>query len=88
MTRSDIVDSLSEKLGTSKVEARRVLDAVLEEVAAAIRSGAVTLHGFGSFKIKDLPEREVSNPRTGEKSIAPPSRKVKFRPAVALLEVA
>jgi nucleoid DNA-binding protein len=88
MTRSDIVDSLSEKLGTSKVEARRVLDAVLEEVAAAIRSGAVTLHGFGSFKIRDLPEREVINPRTGERSMAKPRRQAKFRPAPALLEVA
>lgn len=85
-TKNDIVDSLAVNLGTSKAEAKRVLEAVLEEVKSAVKDSGITLHGFGTFKVKDRPARLVRNPSTGEKSEKAADRKVTFRAAPALLE--
>ena len=51
----------------SQKEAKDVVDAVVNEIKDALKKGEkVQLVGFGSFEVKNKPERKGKNPRTGE----------------------
>lgn len=66
MTRSELVESLSNHLvqPTSTVEA--VVDTVFAQMREAlVEGGRVEIRGFGSFQTKDYPAYQGRNPRTG-----------------------
>ena len=67
-TKTDIVDAIYNKTGTSRKEIRDVVDLFIEEIKAAIISHKVIeLRGFGTFEIKIRKGRQrARNPRTGE----------------------
>ena len=70
---------------TSKADARKVIDAILANITAAVATGEeVSLNGFGKFKLKDTPERQGRNPSTGEAITIAASRKLTFAPAKAV----
>ena len=87
MKKNELIAALAEKLGTSKTESGRVLDAVFETVTDGLKSHAeVRVKGFGTFRVKDVKEQQRRNPSTGETFLSPASKKVVFKAAAELGE--
>lgn len=85
MTKNQLFQELavSERLHLST--AHKAICGTLRIIAETLAKGEpVTLHGFGSFQVIDIPEREGRNPRTGEALIIPAHKAVKFRPGLDL----
>lgn len=85
MNNSDLAEKIAAELGSSKADARKLVDAVFAAIAdAAARGEEVSLNGFGKFKVKDTPAREGRNPSTGATIQIAASRKLSFAPAKAV----
>ncbi len=81
LTKADMAESLFNKLGLNKQEARELVDLSVEELKASLAVGEpVKLSGFGNFDLRDKKERPGRNPRTGEKVLITARRVVTFRP--------
>ncbi|MCM8821078.1 MAG: HU family DNA-binding protein [Candidatus Omnitrophica bacterium] len=75
MNKAQLVDAVAKVVSTKK-EAAAAVDAVLDSIAASLKKGqAVTLVGFGTFKVAKRKARTGRNPRTG-KEIKIPAKKV------------
>ncbi len=85
MTKSQLVASLAETMGSDKASANRMVDAlcgiITKEVAGG---GAVTLPGVGKIYCRARPERMVRNPQTNEQIKKPADRGAKVSIAKAL----
>ncbi len=85
LTKADMAESLFNKLGLNKREARELVDLYFKELRACLAAGEpVKLSGFGNFALRDKKERPGRNPRTGEKIPVPARRVVTFRPGQKL----
>ncbi len=85
LTKVDMAESLFNKLGLNKQEARELVDLCFEELIASLAVGEqVRLSGFGNFALRDKKERPGRNPRTGEKIPVSARRVVTFRPGKKL----
>lgn len=85
MNNSDLADKLAADHGTTKADARKLVDAVFVAIADAAANGdEISLNGFGKFKVKDSPAREGRNPSTGETIKIAASKKLTFSPAKAV----
>ncbi len=85
LTKADMAESLFNKLGLNKQEARELVDLYFEELRASLAVGEqVKLSGFGNFELRDKKERPGRNPRTGEKVLITARRVVTFRPGQKL----
>ena len=81
MNKAELVESVQKTLGkeTSKANAERALEAVIEGIKAGLKKGKpVQLVGFGTFKIAHRKARLGINPKTGEKIKIKASKSVKF----------
>jgi len=68
MTKSDLVKAIAAKAELTGAAATKALDAFIDAVTDALKAGdKVSLVGFGTFEIKDVPAKEGINPATGEK---------------------
>jgi DNA-binding protein HU-beta len=53
MTKAELVNTISNKLGTEKNETQKVVEAFMQEIRTSMYNGDnVYLRGFGSFIIK------------------------------------
>ncbi len=85
LTKVDMAESLFNKLGLNKKEARELVDLCFEELIACLAVGEqVRLSGFGNFALRDKKERPGRNPKTGEKIPVTARRVVIFRPGQKL----
>jgi len=67
MTKADIVNSVSEATGLTKVETEAVLEGVIQSISNSLKNGErVDIRGFGSFTVKQRKAREARNPATNE----------------------
>lgn len=67
MSKTQLVDFIAEKVGLTKTDAAKALDAVQEGVAKGLKEeGKVTLTGFVTFTAKHKEASTGRNPRTGE----------------------
>ena len=65
MNKTELVSSIAEKSGLSKVDAKKALDATIATIADALKAGdKVALVGFGTFAVAERPERQGINPAT------------------------
>ena len=75
-----MVESLFNELGLSKIDARELVDLLIEEVMATLAAGEqVKLSGFGNFELRDKNERPGRNPKTGESIPISARRVVTFK---------
>ena len=76
MTKSDLVQMLSEKLGTrTKKECEVIVDTVFHNMREALQRGEkIEIRGFGSFTVRVRRAKEGRNPKTGEKVFIPEKR--------------
>jgi DNA-binding protein HU-beta len=85
MNKADIVDKVHTVLGSTKADAERAVECVIENIQQALAKGdEVSIAGLGIFVTKARPAREGRNPRTGESIRIAATRTPKFRPAKAL----
>lgn len=71
--------------GASSGQAQHAVDAVLDEITAALAAGEkVTLVGFGSFEPVARAARTARNPRTGESVAVAAATVARFHPGTAL----
>jgi len=81
MTRKDLIDKVAEKFGLKKKEAEAVVKFIFQEIAETVKSGErVSIQGFGALELRELKERKIRNPRTGEVIEIPNREKVVFVP--------
>jgi DNA-binding protein HU-beta len=88
MTKAELIKELKEQAHLAiNAQAEAAYDALFAIVADALKKGdAVSISGFGSFKVVERAARKGRNPRTGEGIDIPASRAVKFTPSKALKE--
>ena len=85
MNKADIVDKVHGVLGSTKVDAERAVECVIDCVVSSLKSGEeVSIAGLGIFATKARPARQGRNPRTGKSIHIAASRTAKFRAAKAL----
>ncbi|GHT42302.1 integration host factor subunit alpha [Endomicrobiia bacterium] len=79
MTKNDIAVALL-KILSSKKEADAAVNKVFEEISNALKNGEkVVVTGFGSFNIFETKTKNGRNPKTGEKLLIAPMKKIKFK---------
>jgi DNA-binding protein HU-beta len=80
MNKQDLIASVAVGSGLSKADAGSAVEAVLDSIVAALKSGDdVRLVGFGTFAVAARAASEGRNPRTGEKINIPASKQPKFK---------
>jgi len=86
MAKTDIIAKIQAHAGiATKVEAGKVLDAVLAAIQESLVGGeALTLTGFGAFKVTERAARTGRDPRTGKAIEIPASKVVRFTPGKTL----
>jgi DNA-binding protein HU-beta len=67
MNKNDLVSAVADASELSKADAGRAVDAVVDAITAALKSGdTVTLVGFGTFTVRKRAARQGLNPQTRE----------------------
>ena len=80
MTKSQVLDALASKMGTSKKDASAFMDALTELAYSEVKnSGEFTLPGLGKLVKKHRAARMGRNPATGESIKIAAKTVVKFR---------
>jgi integration host factor subunit alpha len=87
LTKEELQNLLFQNIGLSKRECRDMVNAIFEEMRAALEAGeTVKLEGFGRFQPKDRPKRWARNLRSGERIPVSERRVVTFHPSRKLTE--
>ena len=87
LTRADLAETINRKLGFSRAESLDLVEAVLDQMAAALDRGEnVKISGFGSFVLRDKRERVGRNPKTGVEVPITSRRVLTFRASQLLKE--
>ncbi|MCC6598903.1 MAG: integration host factor subunit alpha [Alphaproteobacteria bacterium] len=80
VTRADLAESVYEQVGLSRNESSDLVEAVLEEISAALVGGdTVKISSFGSFSVREKGERIGRNPKTGIEVPILPRKVLVFR---------
>ena len=67
LSKKDLVKKAAEAAGQPQTVCTEVLDALIKSVTDALAEGeSIQLTGFGTFEIRERPERDGRNPKTGE----------------------
>jgi len=86
MNKGDLVNEVLEVVEIKK-DAQAVVQCVLSSITKSLEKGeAVSLIGFGTFKVVDRKARKGRNPQTGEEIDIAASKVPKFTPGKALKE--
>jgi DNA-binding protein HU-beta len=88
MTKAEIVKNLKEQAGLSTLaQAEAAYETLFALIGASLKKGdAVSISGFGGFKVVDRAARKGRNPQTGKEIQIAASKAVKFTPGKALKE--
>jgi len=87
VNKNDLVASVAEATGQSKVDAAKAVDSVLDTIAGSLSNGQeVRLVGFGTFSVAHRKATMGRNPRTGESIQIAASNQPKFKAGKALKE--
>ena len=85
MTKADIFEKISEKLGLSKKESAELVEAVFSLIKSTLESGEkLKVAGFGNFEVKQKADRRGRNPQTGEAITIEARRILTFKPSAVL----
>jgi integration host factor subunit alpha len=86
LTKEELQNLLFQHIGLSKRECREMVNAIFEEMRAALEAGeAVKLEGFGRFQPRERPRRWARNLQSGERIAISERRVVTFHPSKKLI---
>ncbi|MEV0946218.1 HU family DNA-binding protein [Rhodococcus sp. NPDC049939] len=81
MNKAELIDVLTEKLGSDRRTATEAVEHVVDTIVRAVyRGDSVTITGFGVFEQRRRAARVARNPRTGETVKVKPTSVPAFRP--------
>ena len=81
MNKAELIDVLTEKLGSDRRQATAAVEHVVDTIVRAVHKGeSVTITGFGVFEQRKRAARVARNPRTGETVKVKPTSVPAFRP--------
>lgn len=87
MNKAELIAEMATSL-ESKQQAAAALNSILETIASVMAADdALTIQGFGTFKVQARKARNGVNPKTGEKIAIAASRVPKFVASKKLNEV-
>ena len=67
MTKVELITAVANDANLTKKDAEAAVNSALNAITAALKDGdKVTLVGFGTFEVRERPERKGRNPQTGE----------------------
>lgn len=85
MTKTELVNSMAEKAGLSKVDAEKALKGFVDSVTDALQENdKISLVGFGTFSVGERAARTGKNPQTGAALQIPAAKVPKFKAGKAL----
>ncbi len=85
MNKTELVAAIAEKAEISKKDADKALAAFIETVTDALKGGdKIQLVGFGTFEVRERPERTGRNPQTKETITIAASKVPAFKAGAAL----
>jgi DNA-binding protein HU-beta len=77
VTKQEFVERVASKSGLSRKDASEAVDAFLDSITDALRSGEdVAFTGFGKFTVQDRAARQGVNPRNPTERVHIPASKV------------
>ncbi len=80
MTKSELIERVSERMNIPKNRAEVVVNAVFDSMKQALlEDDRVELRGFGSFSIRNYDARTGRNPRTGEEVHVEAKKSIHFK---------
>jgi DNA-binding protein HU-beta len=66
MNKQELIDAVAGEAGLTKLQAKRVVEAVLDSIEGALKKGdRVSLGGLGTFNVRNRAARMGRNPSTG-----------------------
>ena len=85
--KKELVDLVKEKTGSSKEQAQKAIEAVLESISDSLQKGEeVRLIGFGTFASQRSEARNGINPKTKEPIKIAASNRASFKAGKELKE--
>ena len=88
MKKTDLIEIISKQSRISRIDAKQLIEIILEEISSAITSGkGVEVRGFGVFYKRHRKGRIGINPKTGEKTKVSEKFVPFFKPGKFLKEV-
>ena len=82
VTRVDLSEAIYKKVGLSRAESAKLVEAVLGEISDTLATGEdVKLSGFGTFFVRSKRERVGRNPKTGVEVPIEKRRVMVFKPS-------
>jgi DNA-binding protein HU-beta len=85
MNKSELISAIAEQGNLSKADAGLGLAALIKIIETTLKAGdVITLVGFGTFAVKDRPERTGRNPQTGQEIAIAAAKVPSFKPGKAL----
>ena len=88
MTKSELIDRITEKLAVKKKDVAAVVDEVFNSIQDALsREEKCTFVGFGVFEVRERAARKGINPRTKQEIKIPASKYPAFKPGKGLKDV-
>ena len=87
MTKVELIAAVAESAGLSKKDAEKAVNGTLNAINEALKQGdKVSLVGFGTFEVRERPERKGRNPQTKEEITIAASKLPAFKAGKALKE--
>lgn len=85
LTKAALIDQVAERLGITKVHAKKLVQAMLDVVTEALAADKkVNITGFGSFETRQYKARQGVNPQTGARITIPSTKRAVFTPGASL----
>ena len=88
MTKTELIYAVAEKAELTKKDADKAVSAVIDTITESLAKGEkIQLVGFGTFEVRNRPERTGRNPQTKETITIPASKVPAFKAGKALKDV-
>ena len=85
MTKVELIAAVANDANLTKKDAEAAVNSALNAITAALKDGdKVTLVGFGTFEVRERPERKGRNPQTGAEITIEASKLPAFKAGKAL----
>ncbi len=88
MTKTDIAETIALELDIYKIEARQILEILLDKMIEALSRGEkIEIRGLGSFNVRERKAMKRRHPATKQIITIPAQKVVKFIPGKDLKKV-
>ena len=85
MTKVELIAAVAADAGLTKKDAEKAVNSVVNAMTEALKQGdKVSLVGFGTFEVRERPERKGRNPQTKQEIVIPASKLPAFKAGKAL----